>query len=175
MAVFATLGDLKAHLNLNLSSTANDGELALMLDAAEDVVRSLIGSQFPGVSVTERVVSVGGTVILSGRSVDDVQLNGGAVDGFTVNRAAGLLYDVPHTAGPLTATYTTGGGGVPAAITLATLIIAAHLWETQRGNAGGPVAAENADAFGPPPVAGYAIPNRARDLLARYVRSSQLA
>ncbi len=174
MAVFATLGDLKTHLDV--TSTANDGELSLMLDAAEDVVRSLIGQQFSGAQVTERVVSTGGTVILAGRHVDDVVLNGGAVTGFTVNRAAGLLYDVPYTAGPLTATYTSGGGGVPAAVTLATLIIAGHLWETQRGTSPSALSLQDPGAdFGAPAVAGYAIPNRARDLLAPFVQSSQVA
>ncbi len=174
MAVFATLQDVKTHLDI--TSTANDGELTLMLEAAEDVVRSLIGAQFPGSTVSERVASVGGTVILSGRPVDDVQLNGGAVSGFTVNRAAGLLYDVPHTAGPMTATYTVGGGGVPAAVQLACLIVAGHLWETQRGTSPSALALQDPEAaFGAPAVAGYAIPNRARDLLAPYVRSSQIA
>src|SRR5690348_6643766 len=119
MAVFATLGDLKQHLNI--TSTADDGELGLMLDAAEDVVRSVVGQQFPGSTVTERVSNIGGTVILSGRPVDDVLLDGGAVSGYSVNRAAGLLHDVPHTGLPMTATYTVGGGGIPASITLATV------------------------------------------------------
>ena len=179
MAVLATIGDLKTHLNI--SSTADDGELTLMLDAAEDVVRSLIGSQFPGASVTERVTSVGGTVILAGRPVDDVQLNGGAVDGFTVNRAAGLLYDVPYTVGPLTATYTTGGGGIPASITLATLIIAAHLHETQRmpGLSRDSAPAGFGGADGVPDMGdvgrGFAIPRRAEELLRPHMRGSVIA
>lgn len=174
MAVFATLGDLKTHLDI--TETANDGELTLMLEAAEDVVGSLIGARFPGASVSERVSSVGGTVILSGRPVDDVVLNGGAVTGFFVNRAAGLLHDVPCTSEPLTATYTTGGGGIPASVTLATVIVAGHLWETQRGNTGGgPIAAESDAGFGLTPGAGFAIPNRAKELLAPFARSSQIA
>jgi hypothetical protein len=38
-----TLTDLKAHLNFEVTSTADDGELADMLDAAVDVVEGIVG------------------------------------------------------------------------------------------------------------------------------------
>jgi hypothetical protein len=168
MAGFASLGDLKEHLNI--SSAASDSELLLMLDAANEVVSSMVGD-LDGSTVTERVVvPYGGTVILSGRPVSNVQLNGGAVSGFTVNSAAGLLYNVGVT-GPATVTYTVGGGSTPSAVVLATLIIAAHLWETQRGATPvGPLA--TADDTALTPGLGFAIPNRARELLEPFVGSS---
>lgn len=181
MAEFATLEDVKKHLNM--TSTANDDELGLMLDAAEDVVRSLVGS-FAAVEVTEPVAVHGGTAILSRRPVvGDVVLSDESLTGFTVDREAGLLRNVGYTASvgwaywgttQLTATYSTGGGVAPAAVELATLIIVGHLWETQRGTSPSALTLQGEDA-GPTFGAGYAIPNRAKDLLAPYLRSGQIA
>jgi hypothetical protein len=174
VAEFATLTDVKAHTNV--SSSVNDDELVTMLDAAEDVVRSLVGS-FAAATVTERVTVAAGTVILSRPPAGAVTLtyaDGTAVAGFTVSTAAGLLYDVPAANGAvLTASYPVGGGVVPAAVELATVIITAHLWETQRGTASpSPLSPDDA---GPSFGAGFALPNRARDLLAPYIRSAQVA
>jgi hypothetical protein len=175
VAEFATLAEVKAHANI--PGSANDDELVTMLDAAEDVVRSLVGS-FAAVTVTERVVVTAGTVILSRAPSGAVTLtdrSGGSVTGFTVSAAAGLLYDVPVAGGTaLTASYPAGGGVVPASVSLATAIIAAHLWETQRGTAPSPLALQGDDA-GPTFGAGFALPNRARELLAPYTRSAQVA
>jgi hypothetical protein len=58
---------------------------------------------------------------------------------------------------------------------MATLIIAGHLWETQRGNS--PVAsALPAEDYSPGVVGmGFAIPARAMDLLAPYLRPPNVA
>jgi hypothetical protein len=171
MAGFASLSDVKAHLNI--TSTDNDDELQLMLDAASETVRSLVGS------ITDDVAEVlpvhNGTIILSRRNVTDVLLHPDEpVSGFTVNHEAGLVYGVPLI-GRVSVTYSVGDGARPASLTLATLIIAAHLWETQRGAApSGPLAAD--DDTGIVPGLGYAIPNRARELLEPFIRaSSQIA
>jgi hypothetical protein len=174
VAEFATLAEVKAHANI--PGSANDDELVTMLDAAEDIVRSLVGS-FAAGTVTERVTVSAGTVILSRSPSGRVTLTDGAgnvVTGFTVSTAAGLLYDVPaHNGAVLTASYPVGGGVVPAAVALATAIIAAHLWETQRGPApAGPLSDPD---VGPSFGAGFALPNRARELLAPYTRSAQVA
>lgn len=171
MAHFATLSDVKAYANV--TSSEFDGELTLMLDAAEDVVRSLI-RPVSSSQVTERVTAHGGTVLLSGRPVGDVLLNGGAVTGFWVDAAAGLLHDVPTVYGPLTASYTVGNGNVPAAVTLATAIIAGHLFETQRMPG---QMSDRPAGFGgldgvpdmPVPGQGYALPNRAQQLLEPFM------
>jgi hypothetical protein len=169
VAEFADLTDLKAHLNM--ASTRDDGELLDMLDAADEVVRGLVGS-FAASSVVERVAVFDGTALLSRKPSGAVDL--GDVTGFTVNAAAGLLQEVPAPNGArLTATYGTGGEPVPAAVRLATVIIAAHLWETQRGTASpSPLSPDDvAPGFG----AGFAIPNRAKELLAPYTRPVQVA
>lgn len=175
MAVFATLADVKRHLGK--TATVDDDELQDMLDAATERVQSLIGTSFDAVAVTERVAVHGGTVVLSRRpAAGSVTLNGGGITGFTVNAAAGLLYDVyPGGAYPVTATYTAAASTVPASVQLATAIIAAHLWETQRGPAGpvgGPLQEPGSDQpFGN--GAGFAIPNRAKELLDPFVREPQ--
>ncbi len=174
MAEFVTLADVKRHTNITAS--ANDDELVTMLDAAEDIVRSLVGS-FAAATVTERVTAAAGTVILSrppARAVTLTYRDGTAITGFTVSAAAGLLHDVPVLNGTvLTASYPVGSGVVPASVTLATAIITAHLWETQRGAASpSPLAPDGA---GPGSGAGFALPNRARELLAPYIRSAQVA
>ena len=166
MAEFATLGDVRAHLNL--SSTSNDGELTLMLDAAEDIVRDLIGGA-PD-QVTERITASGGLGILSRRPAYDVEVEDGTVTGFTVNPHAGLVYDLPAWHGPMSVTYTVGDGSVPSAVTLATVIIAGHLWETQRGTSPTALTLQGEDA-GPSPLMGFAIPNRAKDLLEPFMPS----
>ena len=95
MAEFATLTDVKAHINK--SSDVDDDELVTMLDAAEDIVRSLVGS-FAPVAVTETVAATGSTVLLSRRPTGAVTVTdyfGKAVTGFNTNAPARLLKYVP--------------------------------------------------------------------------------
>jgi hypothetical protein len=177
VAEFATLADVKAHLNK--TTTAADGELTLMLDAAEDVVRSLVGS-FAPVTVTERVAVTGGTVLLSRVPTGAVTLtdaDGTAVTGFVTSAEARVLYEVATWRSHLTASYPAGAGAVPPAVTLATVIIAAHLWETQRGTSPSALALQQPDADPGAFVgsAGYAIPSRAKELLEPFVRRHVLA
>lgn len=169
--MIASVGDLKKHLNI--TSSTDDDELVDILDAAERVVVSIAGDWSSG-TVTESVPVSGGTAILGRRPSGAVLVNGSPVGGY-VDRAAGVitgLVGYSNYSGMvpprLTVTYDVGAAGVPAAIRLAVLIIAAHLWETQRGPSPvGPLAAE--DPFATPGV-GYAIPNRAQELLAPYTR-----
>jgi hypothetical protein len=77
-------------------------------------------------------------------------------------------------AGTYTVTYTAGLATMPAAIRLAVLIVAEHLWQTQRGTAPSALALQDPNGFDPnsPMGVGFAIPNRAEELLARYVLPS---
>jgi hypothetical protein len=172
VAEFATLPDVKAHTNK--TTAVDDGELTLMLDAAEDVVRPLVGS-FAPVTVTERVAVTGGTVLLSRVPTGAVTLtdaDGTAVTGFVTSAEARVLYDVSTWRSHLTASYPAGPGTVPAAVTLATAIIAAHLWETQRGTSPSALALQQPDADPGAVVvgAGHAIPDRAKELLESVLR-----
>ena len=179
MAVFATLAQVKAQLDI--TSARNDGELGQMLAAATEVVESLVGS-FDAVTVTERVTVHGGTVLLSRVPTGPVTLEAGTMQivGFTTNSAAGLLQDVPNLYGygPLVATYPAGGGAVPAAVTVATAIIVGHLWETQRGSSPGSLSLQEQTVYSDTafPTRGFAIPNRAKELLEPFLpRVSQIA
>lgn len=173
MGQFATLDDVKRQINL--SAAVDDDELTLMLDAAEEIVADIVGT-FDAVAVTEQVTATGGQVLLSERPVGAVVLNGGTVTGFRTS-SAGVLYDVPYGYAPLTATYTIGDGQVPARVTLATAIITAHLYETQRVPMQGGVDSAPPGFSGgidatTPTSRGYALPNRAIELLRPHARQT---
>jgi hypothetical protein len=166
--MIVSLVDLKSHLNM--TSTSDDDELQLVLDAAERVVEEIAGPRSPD-TVTETVTVVGGTAILSRRPTGPV-LSGGIAVGGVVDGPAGLVTGLGGNYGlatrRLTVTYPVGSDDVPPEVFMACLIIAAHLWETQRGAAPvGPLSGD--DAF-PTPGLGFAIPNRALELLAPYRR-----
>jgi hypothetical protein len=68
-------------------------------------------------------------------------------------------------------TYTAGYDDLPADVSGAIVLIAAHLWETQRGSAPSALALQDPNGFDPStPGLGFAIPNRAKELLAAYIR-----
>jgi uncharacterized phiE125 gp8 family phage protein len=173
-----TLTDLRAHTNK--VSTADDDELQDVLDAAIDVVTGIAGPIDSPASVTETHYSVSSDVLVlkrmpvaaltavssrSGSGATSLLLADYEVDGDTglVRSTVGGWFR-----GTYTVTYTSGRDDLPAAIRLAVLVIAEHLWETQRGAAPvGPLSGD--DTFATPGL-GYAIPNRALELLAPYRR-----
>jgi len=179
-----TLDDFKRHQNITTST--DDAELSDILAAAVEVTEGIVGP-LRGRSVTEthrRVAS--DVVILRHRpvlSLDAVAQRayagwepvGQLLADFDVDPDAGLLrlasgYPIR---GDITVTYTAGFDTVPQAVWLATLIIGAHLWETQRGSQPLPLQGSDPDVL--PSGAGFAIPNRAAELLAPYARGSQVA
>ena len=170
-----SLDDLKAHLNITDSD--NDDELLGMLDAAVDVAESIVGP-LAGDTVTEthyglssdvlvlRQVPVAALVSVSGRLWPGAAVTSYLLSDYELDGALGTLRLVSgyRFAGDVTVTYTTGRE-TPAAVWLAVLIIAAHLWETQRGAAPvGPLSTDDGTVSG----LGFAIPNRARELLAPF-------
>jgi hypothetical protein len=113
--MLASLVDLKSHLNM--TSTSDDEELQLILDAAERVV-DLDRRDWAEDTVTETVPVVGGTAILSRRPSGAVLSSGLAVGG-TVDNAAGLvtgLGGLYASTRSLTVTYSVGADGVPAEV-----------------------------------------------------------
>jgi hypothetical protein len=169
---WVTLDEVKAHLNVT-SATSNE-ELILVQQAAQGAVEGIIGPVLWR-AVTEDVTSSWrGVAVLSMAPVVSVTslTSSGYAATYTLNTTIGTLTGVSHT-GALVATYVAGRATVSDDIRYATLIIAAHLWETQRGNA--PTPGFNEEAFGGTPGVGYAIPNRAQDLLAPHRLAAGIA
>jgi hypothetical protein len=164
-----SLADVKAHLNL--TATTHDEELRLFIDSATDAVEHLVGPVVKR-TVVERVRAYGAAMILAHVPVVSVTSIAAAITGGTTYEVAdlslsgdaGLLYrlDGASFASTLNVTYVAGRAIVPPAIRLAALIIVGHLWETQRGATPAALAQGAEEA---PVLAGFALPNRALELL----------
>jgi hypothetical protein len=166
----------------NVTSATSATEIELMRDAAQDAVEGLIGPVLWR-TVTETVRPSWGFVALSQPPIVSVTSlltwSGAPVSGYTTNLTSGVLtlaHNHPFYGGVLTATYVAGRTSVPAAVRAATLIIAAHLWDLQRGTSPSALAQEDYGGAGFHQVGlGYAIPNRAMDLLAPYRKPPSVA
>jgi hypothetical protein len=176
-----TLADLK--ISLNKSSDRDDDELAGRLDAAIALVEGIVGPIVPATVTETHRRQFGESLLLRRSPALDIT-------GVIVRPYPGTVAEVPvladyeldpdgtvrlatgyRHAGDITITYTVGRQDVPADIHEAILVVAGHLWETQRGTAPSALALQGEDV-GPTPGLGYALPNRAKDLLAPYVRSA---
>lgn len=166
------LTELKPHLNLLRSG--DDAELQRKLDAAEGHVADLCG---PVVAATEtRTV----TAHLSGDHLVLPMIRLVAVttvrdpDGQTVTLSPGAvnllsgIVGVPYRRPGAWAADVQVGRPLPPAVREAILIVAAHLWETQRSSSGGsgrPPGMGGDDGDGPRVPLGVLIPRRAEMLL----------
>lgn len=179
-----TLDELVRHLNMSdAQKTANSAELQLMLEAATELVEGRVG---PIVTreVTERLEARAGRLWPTQLPVTDLgdvtdpydaAVTTGYVDAGTVRFPTGYT----PACGRWSVTYSAGRGDiadVPAGLKLAVLIVAKHLWETQRGTGSSPSRGTRGygQASDEPivqPVAGmgYALPNRALELMAQHV------
>ncbi|WP_255951547.1 hypothetical protein [Streptomyces odontomachi] len=169
-----SLADAKAHLNIT-ASRDND-EIKFWLGASTRAVeyfvgpvtvrpvtevhpvreaRALVLLQVPAIELTAvNAVQVGGT----GYDIQALTLDGST--GLVARADGGPLR------GPLRIAYTAGRTTVPENITAAARVILQHLWRTQLAGRGG--LAGGGDDFSvtePIPGLGYAIPNRAVQLL----------
>lgn len=125
-------------------------------------------------SLTERVDSTGsGALMLSHTPVASVTsivgTGGSTVTAYDLSPGAGIVYGVGS--GAYDVTYVAGRFDAVADVTddisTAVLIIAKHLWETRRGQAGRPGALGDSE---PVPSYGFAVPRRAQELLAQYAQ-----
>jgi hypothetical protein len=165
---FITLPELMREANIVNADQSTMGELELRRAAAEEVVESIVGPILWR-SVTETLDAGGlGILWLSESPVLSVQslaVTGGGMltytrDGGTITLASPWGYAIGRG---VTVTYTVGRSSCPARFRMAGLIIAKHLWETQLGNSPSTGAFDNDE--GTTVIAGYAIPNRALELL----------
>ncbi|MFG3418742.1 head-tail connector protein [Micromonospora sp. NPDC048063] len=172
-----TLDDLKKQLNR--TDTRDDAELQLYLDAAIEVVENILGGPLEVKTFTEQhVAAPRGTisafrrelVIIPDRrpvvSVTSLAHGGSAIDpgSYNLDMGAGTVTVGYASEGDYTLVYEAGYASLPPSYKLATLIIAQHLWRTQHGS-GGRVPPGSEDVV-TVPGASFAIPSRARELLA---------
>lgn len=180
MAV-VTLTELKTFLNITLAT--NDDELMGKIAAAQDVVQGIVGTLTP-TTVTETHYGVNTDVLVLRQvpvsAITAVSMRYFAYDFapfdillFTLDTDAGLLRrsEGSRFFGDVMVSYTTGTLNVPTAVREAVLVVAGHLWETQRA-ASAPRRPDNS-----PPVVGmgYAIPSRAVELLAPFQKGPKVA
>lgn len=176
-----SLVDAKRHLQI--SSTAHDDQLREWLETITEGVENFTGIG-PRRTVTEdHDVPVSGArglalrrtpvlalvsavgVLTGGSSYEVAALDVDGSTGIVRHRAGSRLY------GPLRVTYTAGRAVIPASITSAARIILQHLWRTQYGASRASGSLGGGDDFAvtePVPGLGYAIPNRALQLMEPY-------
>jgi uncharacterized phiE125 gp8 family phage protein len=179
-----TVTDLKAHLNVPAAVTDDDAELGEVLDAAIEIVADIVGplEASPVTEIHSRVSS--GVLVLRGMPAADltaISFRAGltstplTLSDYELDATSGIVRVVSGSGfyGDYVVEYTAGFDTLPASIRLAVLIIAAHLFETQRMPMQGESFAPT--GFGPaagevvaPAGRGYALPNRALELLRPY-------
>jgi hypothetical protein len=181
-----TYEDVKAHLNL--SDDRDAFELQSFIDAATNVVEQEIGPVLPTSYTETQFVGGRSTLVLNHPPIQSIQSVveyawnlaqtlteqpfGSSVTtlGYVFEAESGLLRRYTsgfptYFMGPVTVTYTAGRTTIPPAVRMATLVIVAHLWQTQRGTSPLPsLGGEQPAPVGP----GGGIPLIARELLKGY-------
>jgi hypothetical protein len=175
------LQDAKDMLNIPQATTTWDSELLGWIASIQSSLERFTGGPVINTSITERVEAVQGLtkMLLRQRPVVSVtsitsESSGGSLsladikidtNAGTLQRALGLPFYGPFFMWQpwFLVTYVAGWGtSVPAAFNLFGRIVIQHLWETQRGPAALPMVSEETVNV---PGFGYAIPNRAAELL----------
>jgi len=172
-----SLADAKKHLNISASSTGDDDELRGWIESTARVIEHFVGPIIRRTVVeTHRekaatALALRRTPALSITSVEPVLTGGVTYDAADLDLDAetGLVVrkDGGSFRGPLRITYVAGRAIVQANFSHAARIILQHLWRTQRGSGRGPAIAGSEDysVTEPIPGFGFAIPNRALQLL----------
>lgn len=175
MAGIVSLEEMRAHLNMQVRDPGEDVELQRMIDAADGAIEAFLGVVVAPRTVTERhIMPPSGMVCLRALPVIEV-VEVVSLDGATTWDPSRV--DLDHEIGVLRAgtsgvlgdfrvTFAAGMTDPPARYALAEMIIAAHMWETQRVRtmAQGFTAGGD-DEFQGQFGRGYSLPNRAIELL----------
>lgn len=186
--VIVSLADVKAHLNK--TDTENDTELQGFIDAATPLIENIAGPQIqrtiveyysggvtrftlnwlPIVSITSIVETYGQT----NYTLTEVTLGGASTGfGFTVDYVTGAIVRRAYNAEAMfpvgtnnvKVTYVVGQAtAIPANVRLGALMLVQHLWTSSQMNRnGGRPGLGGDDVF--TVGAGFAVPNRVRELL----------
>ncbi|MDK0520387.1 hypothetical protein [Streptomyces sp. ML-6] len=172
-ATILSLADARQHLNL--TTGRDDAEVQFWNAATTRAVEYYVGPVVPRVFIEQHDVRDAAAVVLlrtpviAVTAVDSVP-SGAAypVDGLAVDESTGELFrlDGGRMAGRLRITYRAGRTAVTENITAGARIILEHLWLTQRGSRGGLAGGgQDYSVTEPIPGLGYAVPNRALQLL----------
>jgi hypothetical protein len=175
-----SLADAKAHLNIGSSTTTHDDELRGWIESVTHLVEQYTGICARGTVVEDHDIQPSGVNALALRRTPVISLTSAAaiLTGGTSYTVADLDVDVRmgivrrldggRMYGPLRVTYVAGRTVIPANITAAARIILAHLWRTQYGASRAGSAIGGGEDFlvtEQIPGLGYAVPNRALQLL----------
>ena len=182
------LQDAKDTLNIPQATTMYDAALTSKIATIETNLERYIGGPIVNRTVTERVdmdsssweIKLGKRPLASVTSIADVAtglpLDVTALDldpdSRIVRRKDGQQFVTNN--GVVTVVYVAGWGTtVPPAFGEAARIILQHLWETERGQSSVPQ--YGGEETVTPPGFGYAVPNRALELLAPYAKAGAVA
>lgn len=172
-----SLSAAKAALNLDYSDSSNDEELRQLIEAVTAAVENYRGEVIVRRTVADYVSGRRATtrrrLVLSKRPVLSLTSVTRPYDGYAwdptqavlVDPEAGIIvsYGTPFY-GDMVITYLAGYSAVPANYIEGAKIILKHLWQVQQTPGMGPSPFTGGDVS-PSPGAGYAIPNRAAQLL----------
>lgn len=185
-ALIVSLADVKRQLNKSSDDTVDDDELREYVEATTAIVEEVRGEAVVRRAVVEDIeLRCGTTAVLLGKRPIISLTSVATVDAVTTWAVADLhvskhgivtVQSGPAFYGLVRFTYVAGYAVIPANFSLAAKIIIAHLWETQqpalareRWGAPGPFGARGGEAgeFATSAGLGYAVPNRALELLGK--------
>jgi hypothetical protein len=180
-----SLQDAKAAVNIPQAVTVYDDELAEMVATIESMIERLIGGPVITRQITEATQPESDrfAIVVRQRPIVNLISIHDNYSGVTytstdpmitqadIDPNSGVInqnYKIPFLLlGTCDVVYTAGlGTAVPPAISLASKIIIQHLWETQRGPSAQPGVGGDEMAI---TLAGFAVPNRALEVLAPYL------
>lgn len=165
-----SLAEVRGQLNLSSGQIADDEELWQKTLAATSRLEDEVGPMMPRAQVDIVRSSPRGNLMLPVwpvLSVEEVRdANDTVLGGYDVEIKAGRILLGACWRAFYTVEYTVGRDPMPEALWEATKVTAAHLWETQRG----PILTA-ARGGGQPavPARGFALPNRARELIVGHL------
>lgn len=171
-----SLADAKGHLRL--TDTSQDEAVRGWVESVTAGIEGLCGAVAVR-TVTQRcdirrarLLALTHTPVLDLLAVDPILGSGPgyAVADLDVDEATGViqLKDGGTLTGPLRVTYSVGRRIVPSSMSAAARIILQHLWRTQQGPGRPQMGVGDFDVTEPVSGFGYAIPNRALQLLEPY-------
>lgn len=173
--LFLALEDVKAQLNK--TGTGDDAAITAYINAAAGVVERHTGKVPVQAEFTDRLVVSGWSCSLRVThrplvSVTSVTVDGSAVDVSAARtRPSGLVQLGQRVQGWVDVVYQAGMATPPENWVVAGMIIVQHLWSTRRGNMISTNDPLNTPLEFRQPIAPYAIPNKALELLGPAVPS----